>query len=98
MNNGIDSAIDLVQAGYIHLLKLKVGVATQVNYVFIGTGYKVIQRQHAVAPFEQVFTHMRADKTGAARDYISQMDPPYSMVHSVQNSCSFRRGRKSRFY
>src|SRR5215204_3772506 len=34
---------------------------------------------------EQVFAQMGADKPRAPRDHISQMNPPISMVHSVQN-------------
>ena len=49
--------------------------------IFRRPGYQVVQREYAVALIEQVFTHVRADKSGAARNHISQTDS--SVLHGT---------------
>src|SRR5690349_7411936 len=50
-------------------------------YISGRPGYQIIQREHAVPLVEQIFTHMRADKAGPARNHISQTDP--SVLHGT---------------
>ena len=80
MRARIHRAFDFQRQRYIPLPKRKRRIALQMLDISRSAGNKVIHRDYVVALGNQPVTEMRADKTGRARHYESQVCSKSSIV------------------
>ena len=76
MHDAVYRAIHITGVGYVCLFESETRIGSEVGNIVNGAGFQVIENDYAVSGIQQVIAQMRADKTGAARNRISQAVPP----------------------